>query len=152
MRDGLSPVLERAMECDAIICGSPIYLGDVTSLMRGFVERLRFINVSYERKDNNNYNGQPKNCAFFYTTNSPKPIHLLFASDYLYNTGMMRRVRQLISADTWQFDDYGKYDASNLDVGKKKRIHDTTFPKDCQKAYEIGRRLIEPLEGAHNSK
>ncbi|MDR2657195.1 MAG: flavodoxin family protein, partial [Oscillospiraceae bacterium] len=126
-------------------CGSPIYLGDVTSLMRGFIERFGFMNVSYARKDNNNYKGKPKNCAFFYTMNAPKPMHWLFASDYLYNTGILRRfggkTTQLISTDTWQFDDYSKYDASNFDIEKKKKARDTVFPKDCQKAYDIGRRF-----------
>jgi hypothetical protein len=117
----------------------------VTSLMRGFIERFGFMNVSYARKDNNNYKGKPKNCAFFYTMNAPKPMHWLFASDYLYNTGILRRfggkTTQLISTDTWQFDDYSKYDASNFDIEKKKKARDTVFPKDCQKAYDIGRRF-----------
>lgn len=43
MRDDLSPVLEKAMQSDGVILGSPIYLGDVTSLMRGFIERFGFI-------------------------------------------------------------------------------------------------------------
>ncbi|MDR2647547.1 MAG: flavodoxin family protein [Oscillospiraceae bacterium] len=151
MQDDLSPILEGAMRSDVIICGSPIYLGDVTSLMRGFIERLGFINVSYSRKDNNNFKGKPKNCAFFYTMNAPKPMHLLFAAAYLYNTGMLRRfggkTKQLVSADTWQFDDYSKYDASNFGIEKKKKARDTVFPKDCQKAYDIGRRLAFIKEG-----
>jgi hypothetical protein len=119
--------------------------------MRGFIERFGFINVSYGRKDDNNFKRKPKNCAFFYTMNVPKHMSPLFASTYLYNTGILRRfggkTKQLISADTWQFDDYGKYDASNFDVEKKKRARGAIFPKDCQKAYDIGRNLALIKEG-----
>jgi multimeric flavodoxin WrbA len=46
IRDDLTPVLETAMQSHAIILGSPIYLGDVTALMRAFIERFGFMNTS----------------------------------------------------------------------------------------------------------
>ena len=144
MRDDLTPILEKAMNSDAIILGSPIYLGDVTALMRAFIERFGFMNVSYSNKKSNNFTGKI-NTAFIYTMNVPKPMSALFTYTYVFNTGILKKlngtVKQLVSIDTWQFDDYSKYEASNFDVEKKKKAKETLFPKDCEKAYRIGVQL-----------
>jgi multimeric flavodoxin WrbA len=123
--------------------------------MRAFIERFGFINVSYEKKRNHNFTGKI-NAAFFYTMNVPKPLHLLFTYVYLFNTGILRKfngkVEQLISADTLQFDDYSKYDASAFDEEKKKEARAKKFPKDCRKAYEIGRRLGGSADASNSVK
>jgi multimeric flavodoxin WrbA len=144
VQDGLTPILEKAMASDAIILGSPIYLGDVTALMRAFIERFGFMNVSYDNKRHHSFTGRI-NAAFFYTMNVPKPTSLLFSYVYRFNTGVLKKlngtVEQLVCTDTWQFDDYSKYEASNFDVEKKKKTRETAFPKDCEKAYAIGRKI-----------
>jgi multimeric flavodoxin WrbA len=150
LRDDLTPVLEKAMHSDAILLGSPIYLADVTSLMRAFIERFGFMNISYDKKGHNTFTGKI-NAAFFYTMNVSKPASALFSYVYKFNTGMLKRllrgrVEQLICSDTWQFDDYDKYMASNFDVAGKKKRRETVFPKDCETAYRIGKRIsIEAL-------
>jgi multimeric flavodoxin WrbA len=42
LKDSLSPVLEKIHNCDGLILGSPIYLGEVSSSVRAFIERLIF--------------------------------------------------------------------------------------------------------------
>jgi multimeric flavodoxin WrbA len=149
LQDDLSPVLEKALHAKAIILGSPIYLGDVTALMRAFIERFGFINVSYDNKRHNQFAGKI-NAAFFYTMNVPKPISLLFSYVYMFNKEFLKKlngtVEMLVCADTWQFDDYSKYEASNFDVEKKKKVREKAFPKDCEKAYKIGRKLSAARE------
>jgi multimeric flavodoxin WrbA len=149
LQDDLTPVLEKAMRSDAIILGSPIYLGDVTSLMRAFIERFGFMNTSYDNKSRKNFTGHI-NAAFFYTMNVPKPISMLFNYTCILNTGTLKRlngtVEQLICTDTWQFDDYSKYDASMFDEHKKRKSRETLFPKDCERAYKIGKRLAAPAK------
>jgi multimeric flavodoxin WrbA len=144
IQDDLAPILEKAMTSNAIILGSPIYLGDVTALMRAFIERFGFMNVSYDNKRHHSFTGKI-NAAFIYTMNVPKPASLLFSYVYKFNAGVLKKlngtVKQLVCTDTWQFDDYNKYEASNFDVEKKKKTRETAFPKDCKKAYEIGRRI-----------
>jgi multimeric flavodoxin WrbA len=144
LQDDLTPVLEKAMASDAIILGSPIYLGDVTALMRGFIERFGFMNVSYDNKRYHSFAGKI-NAAFFYTMNVPKPDSLMYSYVYKFNAGVLKKlngtVKQLVCTDTWQFDDYGKYEASNFDAEKKKKVRETEFPKDCERAYEIGKKL-----------
>ena len=45
-KDDLSPVIDRIFAADALIIGSPIYLGDVTSQVHGLIERLHFCALS----------------------------------------------------------------------------------------------------------
>ncbi|MDR0410251.1 MAG: flavodoxin family protein [Spirochaetaceae bacterium] len=145
LQDDLTPVLEKVMQSRAVILGSPIYLADVTSLMRAFIERFGFMNISYDNKGQSSLT-RKINGAFFYTMNVPKLASALFTYVYKFNTGLLKRclrgkVEQLICADTWQFDDYDKYAASRFDVAKKKKARELVFPKDCEKAYLIGKRL-----------
>jgi multimeric flavodoxin WrbA len=144
LQDELTPVLEKAMQSDAIILGSPIYLANITSLMHSFIERFGFMNISYDKKEFNSFTGKI-NAAFFYTMNVPKPASALFSYIYKINSEVLKRlngrVEQLICTDTWQFDDYDKYAASKFDVAKKKRRRETVFPRDCEKAYQIGKRI-----------
>jgi multimeric flavodoxin WrbA len=145
LKDDLSPVLEKAMEADALVLGSPIYIGDVTGLMRSFMERFKFMNISYSNK-NYFHRTAKKNGAFIYTMNLPKLQSMLFSYVYMMNTGALKKfggyTAQLLSTNTYQFNDYETYDASNFDVRKKEKVKREIFPKDCEKAYRIGIELV----------
>lgn len=145
IKDDLAPVLEKAMEADAIVLGSPIYVGDVTGMMRLFIERFAFMNISYSNRDKWHKTSN-KNGAFIYTMNANKITAKLFSYIYMLNTGILKKFRgytaQLLSTNTYQFNDYAQYDASNFDEKKKRKTKETIFPKDCEKAYNIGKNLI----------
>ena len=55
--------------------------------------------------------------------------------------GMFGPTEILYSFDTYQFNDYSRYDAAMLSEEHKARMRETQFPKDLQKAYELGKRL-----------
>ena len=61
------------------------------------------------------------------------------------NKNIMRRLNgeseYVVSADNYQFDDYSKYFASNFDERHKATVRAEDFPKECQKAFEMGARL-----------
>lgn len=144
IRDDLTPVLETAMQSSAIILGSPIYLGDVTALMRAFIERFGFMNTSYDNKSYSNFTGKI-NGAFFYTMNLPAPVSRMFSYVYAMNTGRLRRLNgrtyQLLATDTYQFDDYSKYAASNFNADSKRASREKRFQADIKKARVIGQKL-----------
>jgi len=50
----------------------------------------------------------------------------------------------LISGDTLQLKDYSKTDWewSSFDPEHKKERHETVFPQECKKAYEMGKALL----------
>jgi multimeric flavodoxin WrbA len=145
MRDDLSPVLKRVMEADALFLGSPVYLSDVTGAMRSFLERLAFMNISYGNPQYW-YGTKPINGAFFYTMNVTQAQSELYAYAFAVNTGILRmfggRVEQLLSTETYQFDDYAKYDAGNFDEAQRRLRRDTAFPEDCRRAFDIGKAMV----------
>jgi hypothetical protein len=70
----------------------------------------------------------------------------LFTYVFMMNTGALKKFGgytvQLLSTNTYQFNDYETYDASNFDVKKKETVKQKIFPKDCEKAYNIGIKLV----------
>jgi len=44
--------------------------------------------------------------------------------------------------DTYQFSDYSKYMSTLFNPEEKKRHRDEQFPKDCEKAFTLGARLV----------
>ena len=144
LKDELYPVLEKVMACDVLLLGSPIYYHDITGMMRSFMERLLFMNMTYD-DPLRPAPGKHISSAFFYTMNLPKEgeqygIPLFEQTSKCF--GMLGGTTEyLASFDTYQFDDYTKYAAGVFDIEHKKQIHAEQWPIDCQKAYEIGARL-----------
>jgi multimeric flavodoxin WrbA len=47
VNDGLTPILKKISEADALILGTPVYFGAETGEMRSFLERLMFPFLTY---------------------------------------------------------------------------------------------------------
>ena len=52
----------------------------------------------------------------------------------------------LRSYDTYQFNDYSRYDAAQIDAAHKAAVHETQFPKHLENAYELGRELVRQAQ------
>lgn len=144
MRDELTPVLEKAMASDILLLGSPIYYSDVTGMMRSFLERLLFMNLTYDdpfRKAP----GKNIASAFFFTMNLPKEAAHYYTPLFEQNSKSLGHLggatEYLPSFDTYQFDDYSKYAAGWFDAAQKDHTRSEQFPLDCKQAFEIGKRL-----------
>lgn len=143
-KDDLSPVIERIFAADALIIGSPIYLGDVTSQVHGLIERLHFCALSYD--DYSNYFKGRVNVGIILTMNAPK---------IFYKTVYKRRAKEVAkslkmlngsvdvyaSCDTLQVSDYSKYNMAGFNEAHKKDMRQKQFPKDLKEAYLMGERL-----------
>jgi multimeric flavodoxin WrbA len=148
MKDGLTLVLERIRNADALILGSPVYLGTATGEMRSFLERLVFPYLVYDREHSSIF---PKKIptAFIYTLGADEgrakemgfdvPIRL---TEMLLGR-MFGNSETLQVADTLQFDDYSKYVSSAFDPAAKAQRRREVFPQDCQRAFELGVRLAK---------
>jgi hypothetical protein len=55
---------------------------------------------------------------------------------------ILGRPETLCSYDTYQFDDYSKVDAAFWDPEQKAKRRAEVFPLDCQRAFEMGQRLV----------
>ena len=47
----------------------------------------------------------------------------------------------LMVTDTYQFDDYSKYETLGLNETRKAQKRAEIFPEDCRKAFEMGVRF-----------
>lgn len=145
--DDLKPIMEKAVESDVLVCGSPIYCGYPSANLRAFMERLIFPAVNYSDFRNPVIN-KSKRSATIFTMNCPDlPTYKANAYDILMDVnanqlGMFGPTEILYSFDTYQFGDYSRYDAAMLDEGRKAEMKRTQFPKDLENAYQLGKRLV----------
>lgn len=148
IRDELTPVIDRIKNVDALILGSPLYFGTVTGEMRCFMERLMFPYMVYARPPQSLF-GRKIPSAFVYTMNvSENEISEYgFDAHFKMNQSMLERVfgscESLFSYETLQFEDYSKIVFSYCDPAERIERRKNVFPKDCEKAFNLGQRLVQ---------
>ena len=145
-KDDLTPVLEKVESADAVILGSPIYFSEVTGEMRSFIERLVFQYLVYD-KNYSSLNDKKKSIGLIYTMNAPESMikeleydRILTRYENIFEK-FMGPTESLFVTDTYQFSDYSKYVATAFDESAKAKRRQEVFPKDCQKAFEMGIRF-----------
>jgi multimeric flavodoxin WrbA len=146
MRDDLTAVLKKILDCDCLLLGSPIYFWDVPGIMRSFLERLVFPIHPYSLTKTTTFEGKI-HTGVIYTMNITE--ERMKQSDY---ESIFQKCKNLllkfngesevlISNDTYQFDDYSLYEAPRYDEAHKARVKAEQFPLDCQKAFVLGARM-----------
>ena len=151
VNDELTPVLKKIEQVDALVLGSPIYLGAASSAMRACLERLLFQYLVYDDKYSTLF---PRRIAtgLIYTMGVPEDLmHKMgYNAQFRIIETLMNRmlgtVESLYSTDTYQFDDYAKYNAPRFDPAAKAKRREVQFPLDCQAAYKLGIRLVNNRE------
>jgi multimeric flavodoxin WrbA len=153
IRDDLRPILEKCIAADAIIIGSPVYFSYPTGVFRSFAERLLFANHTYMVDRENGGLKRRLNkiipTGIIFTMNCPEDL----AKDINYPITLGESVNNfrhimgyadaLYSYDTRQFDDFSKYNCDLFDEKHKEEVQQTQFPIDMQKAFDLGKTLIE---------
>ena len=145
-KDGLTPLLEKIESADAVVLGSPIYFSEVTGEMRSFMERLVFQYLVYD-KNYSSINLKKKPIGIIYTMNAPESMIQEIEYDRITSryenmfARFMGPTESLLVTDTYQFNDYSKYVATAFDESAKAKRRREIFPKDCEKAFEMGIRL-----------
>lgn len=148
MNDELTPVLDKLEDADAVILGSPIYLGNSTGEMRSFMERYIFPYLVYSTNPLTLF---PRNIpvGYIYTLGAKEEHFELFGFKKVIelNENLATRIfgysESLYSTDTYQFEDYSKYVADRFDLEEKAKRRREIFPQDCQKAFEMGAKFIK---------
>ena len=143
-KDDLSPVIDRIFAADALIVGSPIYLGDVTSQIHALMERLHFCALSYD--DYSNYFTGKVDVGIILTMNAPKAF---------YSVGYRKKAKEVSEifkalngdvevyacCDTLQVSDYSRFNMASFNEEHKKAMREKQFPNDLKKAFEKGAKL-----------
>jgi multimeric flavodoxin WrbA len=144
--DELRPVLEGIASCDALILGSPIYIGELSSSMRALIERLTFQYITYNR-DQRTFCTRRIPMAFIYTMNVGEAYleQTGYAAKFKAYESLFERVlgpaQTLTCTETWQTEDYGKYGMTMFNEGERKKRREEVFPQDRQRAFGIGASL-----------
>ena len=142
-RDGLTPVLDAIRGADGLILGSPNYLSEMTASFRALYERLIFQNLTYNLE---------KPCCgerqipvlLIMTSNAPDTMYRGLLRDYRQTLNrFVGPTEVLVSGNTLQLKDYNKTDWewTMFDPETKIKRHETVFPKECRKAFELGAAL-----------
>jgi multimeric flavodoxin WrbA len=148
VNDDLTPILRKAEEADALILGSPIYFGTATGEMRSFMERLMFPYLVYDPNHSTLFKRRIKT-GLIYTMGAQEDRMKLMGFDKGLNMVemVMRMIfgeaESLLVTNTYQFDDYSKYESSSQNVEEKAKWRKEEFPKDCQKAFDMGVRFAQ---------
>jgi multimeric flavodoxin WrbA len=147
----MTPVLHEVLSCDGLITGTPVYFGAETGLCRNFIERLFFPLLRY---DATHSSLAPKAIPllFVYTMNVTEelmhkiqyPEHLGIVQKFAGRILRSPSTDVLYVCDTFQFDDYSRYDAPLFDAAAKQKVRDTKFQEDCRKAFIAGSKLVKP--------
>ncbi len=142
--DDLSPLIDRIFAADAMIIGSPIYLGDITSQVHALIERLHFCTLSYD--DYANYFSGKVDVGIILTMNASKAF---------YNLGYRKKAKEVTESfrglngsvevyaccDTLQVSDYSKFNMASFNEEHKKEMREKQFPLDLEKAFQMGAKL-----------
>lgn len=151
VEDDIKETLAKCLEADSIVIASPIYYGSITSYAQAFLERLLFAADTYCIDDNGVRVSKIKReirTAFIYTMNVPKEGANLNGEDQLsimrgYLSNIFGECESLYAYDTKQFRNYSPYLNNLFDPELKEKSYKNQFPKDLEKAFNLGQRLTE---------
>ena len=144
-RDGLTPVLDAIRESDGLIIGSPNYLSELTASFRALYERLIFQNLTYN-KETPSCNTRPIPVLLIMTSNAPEGAYQQLLAGYQQTLNfLVGPTKVFVSGNTLQLKDYNKTDWpwTLFDPEAKKVRHETVFPEECKKAFELGKMMAE---------
>lgn len=147
-RDGLTPVLEKIPDVDALILGSPIYFGSVTGEMRSFIERAAYPYFALD------FQAPP---LFPEKIRTGLILTLGADENRMKESGMDRHfaltemimgrvfgsAESLVVTGADLFDDYMKYVCSHDHAAKAKQRWEEALPIERQKAFDMGVRLAK---------
>ena len=141
--DGLTPVLDAIRESDGLIIGSPNYLGNLTASFRALYERLIFQYLTYNA-ENPSCNERPIPVLLIMTSNAPDTAYAGLLEEYRQTFDrLVGPAEVFVSGETRQLRDYSKTDWewTYFDAEARYERHETVFPKECEKAFELGAQL-----------
>lgn len=145
LKDELTPLLEDIATADVLLVGSPLYLGDVTGMVRNFLERLAFQYLSYDNKPG--YFTGKVNCGVIYTMNCPEQFAECQQYAYENNCNLLRQLKGktewMMVNETWQWEDYSKYASGMFDVPAKRKRREEVWPLDLQRCFDFGKSLTQ---------
>lgn len=154
IKDDITPILEKALNADIIVMGSPVYFYLQTGELKSFMERLMYPVLTYNPKINEETGefelsrlDRTVPTAMIYTTGDTEEGAEVFKPALDVNRQFLEKIygytETLFSYHTYQFRDYSKYDVMEGVEESRQKQRDEQFPKDLENAYKLGKRLVK---------
>lgn len=152
VKDSLTPLLEKAYSADVLLLGSPIYLAAETASFRAFFERLIFSRLTYAEDPRTLFHKKIRT-GLIYTMGVPEKRIPAIGYDKHFERSVefLQRIfghcEMILSTETKQFDDAKKYFCPIKNIPAIEKRHEEVFPMDCEKAFELGKGLVNSVDG-----
>ncbi len=151
LKDDLRPILERCRQADVVVLGSPVYYSYPTGEIRSFMERLLFPIGTYLYENGKHITLRNKviPSAMIFTMNCPQDYMKKIGYPPILeeNTKVLADIygyaETLYACNTYQFNDYSRYDFNLFSEEEKRQYHDQHWQTDLQNAYDLGKRLVD---------
>lgn len=117
----------------------------MTASFRALYERLIFQNLTYN-VENSCCNAHPIPVLFIMTSNAPDTMYTGLVENYKNTlTRFVGPAETFVSGNTLQLKDYSKTDWpwSYFNPEEKIQRHETVFPEECKKVFEMGKRIFK---------
>lgn len=144
-KDDMTPLYGKMEGAGAFFLGSPLYFGTITAPAKVFVERLYpYLNYG---DYSSNFPRKIKT-GLIYTMGADDQQSRTFDQhiqfNYMIFALLFGSAETLLSTDTFHVKDYSKIVADMLEVfvDRKRKHQREVFPKDCEKAFEMGARFV----------
>ncbi len=147
LQDALLPTLSAIPECDALLLGSPVYFGEVSGMMRCFLQRLLyprlFCGASCPPPA-----GRALPTAFVYTTNAPGAAFAQrgYEARMLGRASLLSRLmgscRTLCVTETLQVQRFFCHEPAR--AGEEGRLQGRAqlLPEDFRRAFALGADMV----------
>lgn len=151
LKDDLRPILERCRQADVVVLGSPVYYSYPTGEIRSFMERLLFPIGTYLYENGKHITLRDKviPSAMIFTMNCPQDYmkEIGYPPILEENTKVLADIygyaETLYACNTYQFNDYSRYDFNLFSEEEKRQYRDQHWQTDLQNAYDLGKRLVD---------
>ncbi len=148
LKDDMTPLYEKIEQADAIFMGAPIYFGSITSELKMVIDRM-FPYLNFGTYSSN----FPKKIStgLIYTLGADDQQAKMYDQHFQFHqmvfSMLFGSAETLISTNTFHVEDYGEIVADALEplVEGKRKHRQEVFPKDCEKAFEMGAKFVKDI-------
>ena len=152
--DDIHQLLQDVSLSDAIVFGTPVFFYEMSAELRAFIERLMYPYTQFKKNAPRVIAPKKIPIDFIYTMNVTEDemessgYKQIFSVTENWLSGIFgHSPNQLYSCYTYQYKDYEKYEADFWNIAWKKKVHEEQFPKDMEKAYQMGQQTAHKILG-----